>query len=96
MRDTYSLIPILLAVKRIVGRARTFSYNLTQMRKDAPLAFRIHADLKKRLLKLAKQEARSLSQICEMLLKIGADEYDKEGHKYLQKILISTRGGDQG
>jgi hypothetical protein len=65
------------------------------MRKDAPLAFRIQTELKKRLVKLAKQEARSLSQICEMLLKIGVDEYDKEGHKYLQKILISTRSGDQ-
>ena len=83
------------AVKRIVGRAGSFSYNRIQMRKDAPLAFRIRLDLKKRLLKLAKQEARSLSQICEMLLKIGVDEYDKEGHKYLQKILISTREEDQ-
>jgi hypothetical protein len=34
---------------------------------------------------------RSLSQICEMLLKIGVDEYDKEGHKYLHKTMISTR-----
>jgi hypothetical protein len=83
------------AVKRNVGRTRSFSYNRIQMRKDAPLAFRIQADLKKRLLKLAKQEARSLSQICEMLLKIGVDEYDEEGHKYLQKILISTREEDQ-
>jgi hypothetical protein len=65
------------------------------MRKDAPLAFRIQADLKKRLLKLAKQEDRSVSQICEMLLRIGVDEYDKDGHKYLQKILSSTRGGGQ-
>jgi predicted DNA-binding protein len=66
------------------------------MRKDAPLAFRIQSDLKKRLSKLAKQESRSLSQICEMLLKIGADEYEKEGHKYLQKFVISSRVGDQG
>jgi len=65
------------------------------MRKDAPLAFRIQADLKKRLMKLARQEARSLSQICELLLKIGVDEYDKEGHKYLQKVLASTPSGDQ-
>ena len=85
-----------ITVKRIVGRAWSFSYNLNQMRKDAPLAFRIQADLKKKLLKLAKQESRSLSQICEMLLKIGVDEYDKDGHKYLQKILISSRSGDQG
>jgi hypothetical protein len=66
------------------------------MRKDAPLAFRIQADLKRRLLKLAKQEDRSLSQVCEMLLKIGVDEYDKEGHKYLQKILVSIRSGSEG
>jgi hypothetical protein len=65
------------------------------MRKDAPLAFRIPADLKKRLLKVARLEARSLSQICEMLLETGVDQYDKEGHKYLQKILTSNRGGDQ-
>lgn len=84
-----------LIVKSIVGRARSFSYNLIQMRKDAPLAFRIQADLKRRLLKLARQESRSLSQVCEMLLKIGVDEYDKEGHKFLQKILISGSGADQ-
>ena len=83
-------------VKRIVGRARSFSYNRIQMRKDAPLAFRIHADLKKRLLKLAKQEARSLSQICEMLLKIGVDEYHNDRHKYLQRVLISPRGEHEG
>jgi hypothetical protein len=82
-------------VKTIVGSERSFSYNRIQMRKDAPLAFRIQADLKKRLLRLAKQEARSLSQICELLLKIGVDEYDKDGHKYLQKVLTSTPSGDQ-
>ena len=81
--------------RRIVGTARSFSYNRIQMRKDAPLAFRIQADLKKRLLRLAKQEGRSVSQICEMLLRIGVDEYDKDGHKYLQKILNLTRSGGQ-
>jgi hypothetical protein len=84
-----------MIVKRIVGRTRQFSYNRIYMTKDAPLAFRISMDLKKRLLKLAKQEARSLSQICEMLLKIGADEYDKDGHKYLQKVLVSRGEKDQ-
>lgn len=65
------------------------------MRKDAPLAFRIQTDLKKKLLKIAKQESRSLSQICEMILRIGADEYDKEGSKFLQRMLISTRSGEK-
>lgn len=64
------------------------------MRKDAALAFRIQADLKKRLVRLAKQESRSLSQICEMLLRIALDEYDREGHKYLQKSVLSSRSED--
>lgn len=66
------------------------------MRKDAPLAFRISADLKKKLMKVAKQEARSVSQICEMLLKIGLEEYDRDGHKYLQKVLSSRHDEDPG
>ena len=57
------------------------------MKKDAPLAFRIPADLKKKLQRASKQEARSLSQICELLLRIGVEEYDREGHRYLQKVL---------
>jgi hypothetical protein len=66
------------------------------MRKDAPLAFRISADLKRRLLKIARLEARSLSQVCEILLKIGVEEYDKDGQKYLQKILSPPRSEGQG
>lgn len=66
------------------------------MTKDSPLSFRIPTDLKKRLLRLAKQESRSVSQICEMLLKIGVDECDREGHKYLLKYPASTQSGDQG
>lgn len=73
------------------GLSHTIAF---KMRKDAPLAFRIEPELKKRLLKVAKQEARSLSQICEMFLKIGMNEYDKEGHKYLQKNVISIRNAD--
>jgi hypothetical protein len=65
------------------------------MKKDAPLAFRIPADLKKKLQRLSKQEARSLSQICELLLKIGVEEYDREGHRYLQKVLAHDREDDE-
>jgi hypothetical protein len=83
------------ATVNLVGRTNPFSYNRRQMRKDAPLAFRIPANLKKRLLKLARQEARSLSQVCEMLLKIGVDEYDKDGHKYMQRLLSPPRGEDE-
>src|SRR5204862_179671 len=49
------------------------------MKKDAPLAFRISSELKKNLQQIADREARSISQICEILLTIGANAYETEG-----------------
>ena len=64
------------------------------MRKDAPLAFRIPADLKRRLVRVAKREARSVSQVCEMLLRIGVEAYDKSGPGYFQRTLPEPGDGD--
>jgi hypothetical protein len=57
------------------------------MRKDSPLAFRISSDLKKELQQVADREARSISQICELLLTIGVEAYAKEGPRYLHRFL---------
>ena len=57
------------------------------MKKNAPLAFRIPEELKRKLEQIANREARSISQICEILLTIGTDAYGKEGAKYLQAYL---------
>jgi len=64
-----------------------FSYNLSIMKKNAPLAFRIPDELKKSLEQIANREARSISQICEILLTIGTETYGKEGSKYLHRYL---------
>jgi hypothetical protein len=64
------------------------------MRKDAPIAFRIPNDLKKRLQELAKGEARSLSQICEMMLRLGVEGYEKDGPKYFQRLLTRRKKED--
>jgi len=65
----------------------SFSYNRSDMTKDAPLAFRIPADLKKKLQEVAKLEARSISQTCEIFLRLGVEGYEKEGSKFLQRFL---------
>jgi hypothetical protein len=57
------------------------------LKKDAPLAFRIPADLKGKLQEVAKREARSISQICEILLRVGIEGYEREGARYLQRFL---------
>jgi hypothetical protein len=63
------------------------------MKKSAPLAFRIPDDLKKGLEQIANREARSVSQICQILLTIGMEAYNKEGSKYLQACLGSGKKG---
>lgn len=55
--------------------------------KNAPLAFRVPAELKRELQQIADREARSISQICEILLRIGAEQYGKEGARFLHRFL---------
>jgi hypothetical protein len=59
------------------------------MKKTAPLAFRIPDNLKKSLQQIADEEARSISQICEILLTIGTEAYKREGSKYLHSYLTA-------
>jgi hypothetical protein len=64
------------------------------MKKDAPLAFRIPTELKTRLQEIARREARSISQTCEMFLRVGVEGYEKEGTKYLQRFLARQKKED--
>lgn len=61
------------------------------MKKNAPLAFRIPGELKKSLQRIADREARSMSQICELLLTMGVDAYEKQGARYLQNVLSTSK-----
>jgi hypothetical protein len=61
------------------------------MAKDAPIAFRIPNELKRRLQEVATGEARSLSQVCEMLLQLGVEGYERDGSKYLQGLLTRKK-----
>ena len=61
------------------------------MKKSAPLAFRIPDDLKKGLEQIAHREARNVSQICQILLTIGMEAYNKEGSKYLKQIAAVAK-----
>ena len=48
---------------------------------------RINPVLKDRLEQIAAAEERTVSQICELLLRQGAEAYRKEGPKYIQRFL---------
>jgi hypothetical protein len=48
------------------------------------LGIRLNPDLKKTLEQIGEAEERSVSQICELLLRKGVEAYRKDGPKYLQ------------
>jgi len=77
----------------ITNKRLFFAYNFSMMKKNAPLAFRIPSDLKKSLQQIATREARSISQICEILLTIGTEAYTRDGPKYLHRYLGHSKEG---
>jgi len=64
------------------------------MTKDETIGIRVRAELKSALIQIAKKEGRSLAQLCEILLRGGATEYQDEGPKYLQRLLSRQNKDD--
>jgi hypothetical protein len=60
------------------------------------LAFRVSPDLKSEIQGIADNEARSISQVCELLLSEGVQAYKKEGPKFIQRLVAKqkARGKD--
>jgi hypothetical protein len=57
------------------------------MRKEDRIGVRVPAELKRALTQIAKNEGRSLAQVCEIFLKGGVWSYKDEGPKYLHRLL---------
>ena len=55
------------------------------------LAFRVTPTLKDEIQQIAGSEARSVSQICEMLLAEGVESYKKEGATYMQRLVAKQK-----
>lgn len=67
------------------------SYSLGVTTKKNFLAFRVSPDLKSEILEIANSEARSVSQVCELLLAEGIEGYRKEGPKFMQRLVAKQR-----
>jgi hypothetical protein len=76
-----------LCQELLAGKAHTLKYNEGDVKKDTALSFRVPRRLKADLEKVALNEGRSLSQVCEALLAGGLGVYKKEGPPYLQRLL---------
>jgi len=55
------------------------------------LAFRVQPELKSAIQEMADQEARSISQVCELLLSEGVETYEKEGPKFIQRLIAKHK-----
>jgi hypothetical protein len=64
------------------------------MKKDTRLTFRVHSNLKEDLEVIAAREGRSVAQICDAFLKVGAELYAKKGPRFLQRFLSRQKQED--
>ena len=55
------------------------------------LAFRVSPTLKDEIQEIASSEARSISQICELLLVEGVEAYKKDGPKFIQRLVAKQK-----
>jgi hypothetical protein len=63
--------------------------------KDERIGFRIPSEVKDALLQIAKKEGRSLAQVCELLLRGGIHEYEREGTRYLHRLVARPQEKDK-
>ena len=59
--------------------------------KDERIGFRVSSEVKGALSQIAKKEGRSLAQVCELLLRGGIHEYEREGSRYLQRLVARPK-----
>ena len=58
---------------------------------ETGLTFPIRSELKKSLEAIAAKEARSVAQVCEVILQSGVAAYQKEGTEYLHWLIASQK-----
>ena len=69
---------------------RVHSY-ISDVAKTEFLAFRVAPELKRELQRIADDEQRVVSQVCEMLLYDGVEAYKKEGAKFMQHLVAKQK-----
>jgi hypothetical protein len=55
------------------------------------VAFRVPPELKSQIQEIADNEARSISQVCELLLAEGVETYKRDGPKFMQRLVAKQK-----
>ena len=67
-----------------------YSY-ISVVAKTEFLALRVAPELKRELQRIADDEQRAVSQVCEMLLYEGVEASKKEGPKFMQRLVAKRK-----
>ena len=65
---------------------------ISEVARKGVLVFRVDTDLRREIQKIAAEEQRTLTQICEMILYEGIEAYKKEGPKFMQRLIAKQKG----
>jgi hypothetical protein len=55
------------------------------------IAFRVAPELKRELERIANDEQRALSQVCEMFLYEGVEGAKKDGSKFMRRLVAKQK-----
>ena len=55
------------------------------------LVFRVDATLRRDIQRIADEEQRTITQVCEMLLNEGVEAYKKDGPKFMQRLVAKQK-----
>ncbi len=53
--------------------------------------FRVDPALRREVERIAEEEQRTITQVCEMLLHEGIETYKKEGAKFMQRLVAKQK-----
>lgn len=60
------------------------------------LVFRVDPALRRDIERIAEDEQRTITQVCEMLLYEGVEAYKKEGAKFVQRLVAKQKARVKG
>jgi hypothetical protein len=71
-------------------KIRLRSY-ISEVARTGFLVFRVDPALRRDVQRIANEEQRTITQICEMLLNEGVEAYKKEGPKFMQRLVAKQK-----
>jgi hypothetical protein len=71
-------------------KIRLQSY-ISEVARTGFLVFRVDPALRRDVQRIADEEQRTITQVCEMLLYEGVEAYKKEGPKFMQRLVAKQK-----